>query len=192
MAISAAARVTRNRRSKAFVGLSEGDMDMADDTKLGGDSSGLSGAELQQSQITGAGEGEFTRDRMQGQKGGAQMGGGPGESDMASPGGSSGGGYGNAQNQANHQGQQVRPSGHDMHQSRGELFDEQQGGGRGTGSVSDDRVAQAGGSGGSFDQVQDTDALDAQGDALLRDQQAHQDRGQSAAGTADFEQDAAS
>ena len=124
------------------------------------------------------------------------VGGGPDQSDMASPGGSSGsGGYGNAQNQANHQGQQgqsARPSGHDMHQSRGELFDEQQGGGRGPGSVSDDAVAQVGGSDGSFDQVTDTNALEAQADELLRDQQEHQDRGQSAADAADFERDAES
>ena len=166
---------------------------MADDTKLGGDLSGLSGAELQQSQITGAPDGEFSRDQMQGEKGGTQMGGGPEESDMASPGGSSGtGGYGNAQNQANHQGQQVLPSGHDMHQSRGELFDEQQGGGRGPDSVSSDSIAQVGGSDGSFDQVTDQNALEAQADELLRDQQEHQDRGQSATEGADFERDAAS
>ena len=167
---------------------------MADDTKLGGDLSELSGAELQQSQITGSGDGAITRDQMQGEKGGTQMGGGPEESDMATPGGSSGsGGYGNAQNQSNHQGQQgqdVRPSGHDMHQSRGELFDEQQGGGRDAGSVSDDAIAQVGGSDGSFDQVTDSNSLDAQADELLRDQQAHQDRGQSAADAADFERDA--
>ncbi len=117
-------------------------------------------------------------------------GGGPVESDMASPGGSSGsGGYGNAQNQANHQGQQVRPSGHDMHQSRGELFDEQQGGGRGPGSVSDDEIAQVGGSDGSFDQSTDRNELSRQADELLRDQQDHQNRGQE---TADFERDAES
>jgi hypothetical protein len=157
---------------------------MADDTKL-------SGAGLQQSQITGAGDGGFTRDGMQGEKGGTQLGGGPDQSDMASPGGSSGtGGYGNAQNQANHQGQEVRPSGHDMHQSRGELFDEQQGGGRGFDSVSGDNVAQAGGSDGSFDQVTDENELSRQADAILADQQEHQDRGQSAAAAADFERDA--
>ena len=169
---------------------------MADDTKLGGDLSELSGAELQQSQITGAGDGGLTRDQMQGEKGGTQMGGGPEESDMATPGGSSGsGGYGHAQNQSNHQGQQGqsdRPSGHDMHQSRGELFDEQQGGGRSAESVSSDSVAQAGGSDGSFDQVTDQNALEAQADELLRDQQAHQDRGQGAADAEDFERDAAS
>ena len=120
--------------------------------------------------------------------GGTQIGGGPGQSDMGAPGGSSGsGGYGNAQNQANHQGQETRPSGHDMSQSRGELFDEQQGGGRDADSVSDDRVAQVGGSDGSFDQVQDDDALSEAVDELLRDQQEHQDRGQS---TAEFERDA--
>jgi hypothetical protein len=166
---------------------------MAEDRSPGGEGSGLSGADLQQSQITGAGEGEFTRDQNQGQKGGTQMGGGPEPSDMASPGGSSGsGGYGNAQNQANHQGQEVRPSGHDMHQSRGELFDEQQGGGRDAASVSSDSIAQAGGSDGSFDQANDRNALEAQADDLLRDQQEHQDRGQSAADAVDFERDAAS
>ncbi len=120
-------------------------------------------------------------------------GGGPGESDMASPGGSSGtGGYGNAQNQANHQGQGqgVRPSGHDMHQSRGELFDEQQGGGRDAASVSGDDIAQVGGSDGSFDQVTDEDELSRQADELLRDQSEHQNRGQSEAAGADFERDA--
>jgi hypothetical protein len=159
---------------------------MADDTKL-------SGAGLQRSQITGAGDADFTRDQMQGEKGGTQMGGAPGQSDMASPGGSSGsGGYGNAQNQANHQGQEVRPSGHDMHQSRGELFDEQQGGGRGADSVSGDDMAQVGGSDGSFDQVTDENELSRRADDLLRDQQEHQDRGQSAAAGADFERDAES
>ena len=152
------------------------------------DETNLSGSELQQSQATGAGGGEFTRDGTQGEKGGAQLGGGPDASDMASPGGSSGsGGYGNAQNQANHQGQQTAPSGHDMHQSRGELFDEQQGGGRGPESVSPDEIAQAGGSDGSFDQVQDTNELDRRADELLRDQQEHQNRGQ---GDTEFERDA--
>lgn len=124
-------------------------------------------------------------------QGGTQMGGGPDPSDMAAPGGSSGsGGYGNAQNQANHQGQEARPSGHDMHQSRGELFDEQQGGGRDSGGVSSDEVAQVGGSDGSFDQATDENELSRQADELLRDQSEHQDRGQSAADAADFERDA--
>ena len=148
----------------------------------------VSGRDLQQSQVTGAGDGGFSRDAMQGEAGGAQLGGGPSPSDMAAPGGSSGtGGYGNAQNQANHQGQQTTLTGHDMGQSRGERFDEEQGGGRGPESVSSDAVAQAGGSDGSFDQVQDNDALTKAADEFLRDQQQHQDRGQ---GQADFERDA--
>ena len=120
--------------------------------------------------------------------GGTQAGGEPGPSDMAASGGSSGsGGYGKAQNQANHQGQEERPSGHDMSQSRGELFDEQQGGGRDSDSVSEDRIAQPGGSVGSFDQVQDDNRLNEAVDELLSDQQDHQDRGQS---RAEFERDA--
>lgn len=147
-----------------------------------------SGRDLQQSQITGADDDGFTRDAMQGETGGAQLGGGPSRSDMAAPGGSSGsGGYGNAQNQANHQGQQTGPSGHDMGQSRGELYDEAQAGGRDAASVSSDSVAQVGGSDGSFDQVQDDDPLTKATDEFLRDQQEHQDRGQS---DADFESDA--
>jgi hypothetical protein len=109
---------------------------------------------------------------------------------MASPGGSSGsGGYGNAQNQANHQGQETRPSGHDMHQSRGELFDEQQGGGRSADSISDDEIAQVGGSDGSFDQATDRNELSRQADELLRGQPGLQERGEEAA---DFERDAES
>ena len=158
---------------------------MVDDTTL-------SGAELQQSQMTGASGSEFTRDQMQGEKGGSQLGGGPDQSDMASPGGSSGGGgYGNAQNQANHQGQQTGPSGHDMQQSRGELFDEQQGGGRSDDSVSADAVAQVGGSDGSFDQVTDTNALSAEADRILAGE-GGQGESQDAAGRADFERDAES
>jgi hypothetical protein len=123
--------------------------------------------------------------------GGNQAGGGPKSSDMGAPGGSGGtGGYGNAQNQANHQGQQGGGSvGHDMNQSRGERFDEEQGGGRGAGSVSGDDIAQVGGSDGSFDQVQDNDRLSQATDEFLRDQQEHQDRGQ---GQEDFERDAES
>ena len=154
------------------------------------DADKLSGRDLQQSQITGAGDAGFTRDAMQGETGGAQLGGGPEPSDMAAPGGSSGtGGYGNAQNQANHQGQQAGTSGHDLGQSRGERFDEAQGGGRGADSVSSDSVAQVGGSDGSFDQVQDNDPLTEAADEFLRDQQEHQDRGQS---EAEFESDAQS
>lgn len=83
------------------------------------------------------------------------------------------GGYGKAQNQENHQGQQSQAAygnSSDAQQSRGERFDELQGGGRGAGSVS------------SRDGNQNpaaNPALDAAGDELLSDQQAHQDRGQS-------------
>ena len=163
---------------------------MADESKAGvTDVDNVSGRDLQQSQITGAGDAGFTRDAMQGETGGTQLGGGPGASDMAAPGGSSGsGGYGNAQNQANHQGQQTGIIGRDMNQSRGERFDEAQGGGRGAESVSSDAVAQVGGSDGSFDQVQDDNPLSKAADEFLRDQQEHQDRGQNQ----DFEQDAES
>ena len=121
---------------------------------------------------------------------GNQLGGGPSQSDNAAAGGSSGtGGYGKDQQSAAHQGQAQGASGHDEHQSRGERFDEEQGGGRGPESISADEVAQVGGSDGSFDQHTDGNPLTAEADALLRDQQAHQDRGQSAA---DFESDAPS
>ena len=90
--------------------------------------------------------------------GGAQAGGGPGRSDMGAPGGSSGtGGYGQAQNQQLHQGQaRDRPA--EDGRSRGESFDEAQGGGRGPESVSDV-------------------------DEFASDQADHQDRGQSVAET---------
>jgi hypothetical protein len=97
-------------------------------------------------------------------EGGRQLGGGPGASDMAAPGGSSGtGGYGNDQNSQNHQGQGQgeRTTAPDPGQSRGERFDEMQGGGRGAESV-------------SFDKERD-------GDDFAEDQQAHQDRGQGVA-----------
>ncbi|HEX8640869.1 MAG TPA: hypothetical protein VF704_06900 [Allosphingosinicella sp.] len=91
---------------------------------------------------------------------GRQLGGGPSAADMAAPGGSSGsGGYGNAQNQQLHQGQEggsLFGQRGDEGQSRGERFDEAQGGGRGGQSVSG-------------------------GDDLAEDQAAHQDRGQSVA-----------
>ncbi|HWT13390.1 MAG TPA: hypothetical protein VN231_11595 [Allosphingosinicella sp.] len=71
--------------------------------------------------------------------GGTQAGGGPGPADMAPPGGSSGsGGYGDAQNQQFHQGQQDRAlAGRDSDPglARGERFDERQGGGRGSDAV---------------------------------------------------------
>jgi hypothetical protein len=96
-------------------------------------------------------------------EGGSQAGGGPGASDMAAPGGSSGtGGYGNDQNSQNHQGQgQGASTPADPGQSRGERFDEMQGGGRGAESV-------------SFDKARD-------GGDFAADQAAHQDRGQALA-----------
>lgn len=86
--------------------------------------------------------------------------------------GSSGtGGYGKAQNQENHQGQQSQAAygnSQDAQQSRGERFDELQGGGR-----SEDSISRAdGGPEGANPE------LDAAVDDLLADQQAHQDRGQ--------------
>jgi hypothetical protein len=121
--------------------------------------------------------------------GGTQLGGGPGPSDMAAPGGSSGsGGYGNAQNQANHQGQQTPQTGRDERQSRGERFDEEQGGGRGPDSISDDAVAQVGGSDGSFDQHGDADPLTLATDQFLRDQE----EAERAQQTTEFERDAES
>jgi hypothetical protein len=87
-------------------------------------------------------------------EGGSQLGGGPIQGDMAAPGGSSsGGGYRHAQNQQNHQGQDMPRTPSSPHQSRGERFDEEQGGGRGVDSVSDDAD-------------------------IAEDQQEHQDRGQ--------------
>jgi hypothetical protein len=67
-------------------------------------------------------------------EGGRQMGGGPGEADMAAPGGSSGtGGYGNAQDRQDRgEDEGAREPG----QSRGERFDELAGGGRDADSVS--------------------------------------------------------
>jgi hypothetical protein len=126
----------------------------------------------------------------QGGTGGNQLGGGPTQSDNAAPGGSSGtGGYGKDQQSASHQGQAQDAVGHDERQSRGERFDEEQGGGRGAGSISRDDVAQVGGSDGSFDQHGDDNPLTAQADILLRDRQGLQNPGQSAT---DFESDAQS
>ena len=117
---------------------------------------------------------------------GAQQGGGPSQSDMAAPGGSSGtGGYGNDQQSQNHQGQETGAVGHDEGQSRGERFDEEQGGGRGSESISDDRVAQVGGSDGSFDQHTDANALSQAADKLLGE-------ADSEASRAEFESDAPS
>ncbi|MDB5693948.1 MAG: hypothetical protein JWO81_3011 [Alphaproteobacteria bacterium] len=131
------------------------------------DKDGMSGRDLQQSQSSG-GSGRFGGNMEQDQKAG-QAGGGPGPSDTSSAGGSSGtGGYGRSENVVQHQGQQARPgqaslaggdasaedSGSD-NLSRGERFDEEQGGGRGPESVSQDD------------------------DEIAEDQRAHQDRGQS-------------
>ena len=95
------------------------------------------------------------------ENGGRQVGGGPKRSDSQAPGGSSGtGGYGNAQNQQFHQGQQDGSlSGRDSDPAldRGDRFDEQQGGGRGD------------------------DAVTVNADDFEQDQAAHQDRGQSVA-----------
>lgn len=113
---------------------------------------------------------------QQDQSGGTQAGGGPTQSDMGAPGGSSGtGGYGKGQNQANHQGQEGQlgqtgyGSGQDPQQSRGEAFDEQQGGGRGPDSIAADQTAD------ERREEEDT----AKADEFLQDQQEHQNRGQS-------------
>lgn len=136
---------------------------MIGDDDKGVQTEGLTGSELQESQSDGGSGGN--RDQQQsGQAGhgGQQIGGGATRSDFDQAGGSGGtGGYGNAQNQENHQGQQGLASygnSEEMEQSRGERYDEQQGGGRSADSVS------RGGGEAEFDQ----------------DQQDHQDRGQSA------------
>ena len=106
---------------------------------------------------------EFREQQKLAQTGGRMIGGGPGVSDQDSAGGSSGtGGYGNAQNQQFHQGQNDGPDSQMAHGvnpdglSRGERFDLEQGGGR------------------SSDELDTTNELE-------EDQQAHQDRGQSIA-----------
>src|SRR4051812_5453697 len=111
------------------------------------DKDGLRGRDLQDSQ-SGGDSGRFGGNMDQDQRAG-QAGGGPGPSDVSNAGGSSGtGGYGRSQNVANHQGQQAqpgqaglaggRPTASDAApgQSRGERYDEEQGGGRGPESVS--------------------------------------------------------
>ena len=109
------------------------------------DGGGTTSADLQGSQ-SGGDSGEFGGNQYQPQSG-QPVGGGVGESDISQAGGSSGtGGYGNMQNQANHQGQgsvQSGLAGGDLPegggaatgQSRGERFDEEQGGGRGPGTM---------------------------------------------------------
>lgn len=137
------------------------------------DNGGMTGRDLQDSQ-SGGGSGDFGGNMDQQQRAG-QAGGGAGPSDISNAGGSSGtGGYGSSQNVVNHQDQQARagqpglaggasvPGGGVPGQSRGERYDEEQGGGRGPESVSRDD------------------------DEIAADQQAHQDRGQS---EAEFEQE---
>jgi hypothetical protein len=109
---------------------------------------GLSGSELQQSQSGGA-SGDFGGDPGQPHAKGMQ-GGGPSKADMSQAGGSSGtGGYGDAQNVANHQGQGEAQSGlagsnrmqeraAEPGQSRGERFDQEQGGGRSADTLDSD------------------------------------------------------
>jgi hypothetical protein len=110
--------------------------------------------------------------------GGTQSGGAPKGSDQNQAGGSSGtGGYGNAQNQQFHQGQEGQlgqtgyGSGAEPTLSRGERFDEEQGGGRGADSVTGETL--------SSDRREQDETT--QADEFLEDQQAHQDRGQSVA-----------
>lgn len=126
----------------------------------------MTGSALQDSQ-SGGETGEFGGNRDQQQSGqaahgGQQLGGGATSADFDQAGGSSGtGGYGNAQNQMNHQGQQSQAAygnSEDAQQSRGEAFDEQQGGGRGPEAIAPP---------GEISEFQ-------------QDQQQHQDRGQSA------------
>ncbi len=75
--------------------------------------------------------------------GGAQAGGGPVESDMEAGGGSSSaGGHGRAQNQMFHQGQESDQASREVKdgRSRGQRFDEAQGGGRGPDDLARDQA----------------------------------------------------
>lgn len=152
---------------------------MSDDNK-GPDTSGLSGTELRQSQSGGAsgtGSGSETRDEVQRA---GQAGGGADAADLSNAGGSSGGGgYGSSQNVVNPQDQQARggadaglagsdrPPATGQGISRGERYDEEQGGGRGADDVSP-----------SSDELE-----------FAQDQRDHQERGQSEAED-DFNRDA--
>ena len=150
---------------------------------MANETDGLSGRDLQNSQ-SGGESGEFGGNMDQQQKA-DPAGGGVTAGDMSNAGGSSGtGGYGSSQNVVNqrdgqpNQGSQAGLAGNDLRagggssdeqqlrsgQSRGERFDEEQGGGRGV---------MFDGSGGVSD--------------FADDQQAHQDRGQGDA--ADFERE---
>jgi len=109
---------------------------------------GRSGSELQQSQ-SGGESGEFGGNRDQVQQSG-QQGGGADRSDMSNAGGSSGGGgYGSSQDVVNQQdgepngdaqpglaGGGAQGSASSGGPSRGERYDEEQGGGRGADEVS--------------------------------------------------------
>jgi hypothetical protein len=131
---------------------------------------GRSGAELQGSQ-SGGGSGQFGGNRNQEGQASGQQGGGPSDADLSHAGGSSGsGGYGSSQNVANHQGQgEVQPGlagsalaqggGHAHGQSRGERWDEEQGGGRAAADLDQEETGQG-------------------PSELAVDQAAHQDRGQ--------------
>ena len=152
-----------------------------DDSKTGG----LSGSDLQRSQ-SGGKTGDYggnmdQRQNAQAGQGGQQIGGGAVASDMGAGGGSSGtGGYGNAQNQENHQGQASQASyGNSVDRSadRGAAYDEAQGGGRGSGSVSQSDAERFGGNSGDFDAEEGSGVSD-----IERDQREHQDRGQGSLG----------
>ncbi|HEX4736987.1 MAG TPA: hypothetical protein VH331_05445 [Allosphingosinicella sp.] len=116
---------------------------------------GMRGRDLQDSQ-SGGESGRFGGNMNQGQRAG-EAAGGPEPSDIGNAGGSSGGGgYGSSQDVVNRQDQQAkRGPVQSESQSRGERYDEIANGGRGPESVSPDD------------------------DEIARDQQAHQDRGQS-------------
>lgn len=130
---------------------------------------GMKGSDLQQSQ-SGGGSGQYGGNQFQRQGGGS--------ADDGTSGSSGSGGYGAMQNQQNQQGQaegQQGGAGSAEGQSRGEAYDEAQGGGRGPGSVSS-----ADGDNGLSSFVKEGSPPSAGADEIERDQQAHQDRGQSA------------
>lgn len=134
---------------------------------MANDKDGMRGRDLQESQ-SGGESGRFGGNMYEGQRSG-QATGGPEPSDVSNAGGSSGaGGYGSAQNVANQRGQQENPAQPGVGsaergpiesegQSRTERYDEIANGGRGPESVSPDD------------------------DEIARDQQKHQERGQSEA-----------
>ena len=102
---------------------------------------------------------EFKQAQAQG--GGQQLGGGAGASDNDAAGGSSGtGGYGNAQNQSFHQGQNGGPDENPAHPvrrelSRGERFDLEQGGGRAADAVDfEEDLTETGADGGAVTEGQ--------------------------------------